>query len=349
MPEPEDRRTPVVEVRDLTTAYHVRGEAGGRRSTLTAVDRVSLHVDPAETLGLVGESGCGKSTLGRTIVRLIDPAGGRILFRGEDITHLKHRQLRSVRRDMQIVFQDPYASLNPRATVGTMLAEPLRIHRGAVGNTDGRVAELLDLVHMPAASIHRRPHEFSGGQRQRIAIARALALQPTFVVLDEPVSALDMSIQAQILNLLADLREQLGLSYLFIAHDLSAVGHIADRVAVMYLGRIVEVGARDDVFLRPQHPYTNALLSAVPSHERRRKRKRIVLEGDLPSPLDPPSGCRFRTRCWRADDRCRDVDPVLAPTSGSLALVACHHPGVEGSPAAATAGPVAVPPPGGPA
>jgi oligopeptide/dipeptide ABC transporter ATP-binding protein len=233
---------------------------------------------------------------------------------------------------MQVVFQDPYASLNPRSTIGQILSEPFQVHGGGAAARSARITELLDLVQLPTGTTQRRPHEFSGGQRQRIAIARALALDPSFIVLDEPVSALDMSIQAQILNLLSDLRERLGLAYLFIAHDLSAVGHISDRVAVMYLGKIVEIGDRDDVFLAPQHPYTNALLSAVPSHGRRRSgRKRIVLEGDLPSPIAPPSGCRFRTRCWRADERCAEEVPVLVSVDGSTREVACHYPGVEGA------------------
>jgi len=321
---------PIVEVEDITTTYPIRRESGGRAATLTAVDGVSLAVARRETLGLVGESGCGKSSLGRTIVRLIDPASGRISFRGEDITQLSHRRLRPIRREMQMVFQDPYASLNPRSTVKQILTEPLRIHRLGGAAPDTRVRELLDVVRLPTDVASRRPHEFSGGQRQRIAIARALALEPSFIVLDEPVSALDVSIQAQILNLLDDLKRELGLSYLFIAHDLSAVSHISDRVAVMYLGRIVEVGSRDDVFLQPQHPYTNALLSAVPSRGRSGPaRRRIVLHGDLPSPLDPPHGCRFRTRCWRADDRCAEVDPPLVPSGVGESMVACHHPGVE--------------------
>jgi len=323
---------PILDVRDLTTSYQVRAEGGGRTGTLTAVDDVSLTIEHGETLGLVGESGCGKSSLGRTIVRLIDPSSGSITFNGTDITGLSHRSLRPLRRQMQVVFQDPYASLNPRSTIGQILAEPFRIHGVTAATRSTRITELLDLVQLPADTAQRRPHEFSGGQRQRIAIARALALGPSFIVLDEPVSALDMSIQAQILNLLSDLRQHLGLAYLFIAHDLSAVGHIADRVAVMYLGKIVEIGDRDDVFGTPQHPYTNALLSAVPSHDNRRvRRRRIVLEGDLPSPLAPPSGCRFRTRCWRADKRCAEEVPMLVSVGRSDRRVACHYPGVEGA------------------
>jgi peptide/nickel transport system ATP-binding protein/oligopeptide transport system ATP-binding protein len=231
---------------------------------------------------------------------------------------------------MQIVFQDPYASLNPRATVEQILSEPLRIH-GGLSRKGERIPELLDLVQLPRSTAHRKPHEFSGGQRQRIAIARALALDPEFIVLDEPVSALDVSVQAQILNLLGDLRSELGLSYLFIAHDLAAVGQVSDQVAVMYLGRVVEIGPRDEVFGQPHHPYTNALLSAVPSRRGRSGRTRIVLQGDLPSPLSPPSGCRFRTRCWRAEERCATEQPSLASRERGSARVACHFPGVETS------------------
>ena len=261
-----DDGTPILEVDRVSTVYPIRRDSGGVAATLTAVADVSLKVGRGETLGLVGESGCGKSSLGRTIVRLVEPAAGALRFQGVDITALGARRMRSVRRDLQMVFQDPYASLNPRATVAQILGEPMQIHRE--GGRTQRIGELLDLVGLPRDALGRRPHQFSGGQRQRIAIARALALHPSFIVLDEPVSALDVSIQAQILNLLDDLRRDLGLSYLFIAHDLSAVGHISDRVAVMYLGRIVEIGSRDDVFQRPQHPYTNALLSAVPGRAR---------------------------------------------------------------------------------
>ena len=321
---------PILELRDVRTEYPIRRDSGGVTTTLTAVAGVSLELARGETLGLVGESGCGKSSLGRTIVRLLEPAAGQVRFSGTDITHLSQRRLRPLRRQLQMVFQDPYASLNPRSTVAQILAEPLRIHGLDRGRgTDGQIRALLDLVQLPGDVTERRPHQFSGGQRQRIAIARALALRPSLVVLDEPVSALDVSIQAQILNLLADLRRDLGLAYLFIAHDLSAVAHVSDRVAVMYLGKIVETGPRDEVFGRPQHPYTNALLSAVPSPERGRARRRIVLQGDLPSPLSPPSGCRFRTRCWRADETCAEVEPPLEAAGDGTALVACHHPGVE--------------------
>ncbi|HVR33653.1 MAG TPA: ABC transporter ATP-binding protein [Acidimicrobiia bacterium] len=320
----------LLEVESVTTRYTVRRQGGDGVAVLTAVDSASLTIAEGETVGLVGESGCGKSTLGRTIMRLVDPAAGRIFFRGRDITELDHGDMRPVRRDFQIVFQDPYASLNPRFRVRAILAEPFRIHGLGRAEAARRAPELLDLVQLPLAALDRYPHEFSGGQRQRIAIARALALQPALIVLDEPVSALDVSIQAQILNLLADLKDQLGLAYLFIAHDLSVVGQVSDRVAVMYLGKIVEIGTRDDVFTAPQHPYTNALLSAVPSHRLDGgKRTRIVLEGDLPNPLQPPSGCRFRTRCWRAVDLCADEDPVLVQGQGMTQRVACHFPGPE--------------------
>jgi oligopeptide/dipeptide ABC transporter ATP-binding protein len=318
----------LVEVEDLKVWFPIKSGIVLDRHVgdVKAVDGVTLTIERGETLGLVGESGCGKSTVGRALLRLYDPTAGRIVFDGTDITHLGERELRPLRRRMQMVFQDPYASLNPRHSVGRMVGEPLRVHGLSRGkDVHKRVRELLQIVGLPQDAATRYPHEFSGGQRQRIGLARALALNPDFVVCDEPVSALDVSIQAQIINLLETLQSDFDLTYLFIAHDLAVVRHISDRIAVMYLGQIMELSPGDDLYENPLHPYTISLLSAIPipDPEVERQRTSILLQGDLPSPANPPHACRFHTRCpYVQPTRCRDDEPELRPLEGHL--VKCH-------------------------
>jgi oligopeptide transport system ATP-binding protein len=294
---------------------------------IKAVDDISFSIRAGETMGLVGESGCGKSTTGRAILQLYRPTDGRVYFKGEELTELKGEALRRMRREMQMIFQDPYASLNPRMTVGNIIGEPLEVHSiySSKAERRERVQELLRIVGLNPYFVNRYPHEFSGGQRQRIGVARALAVNPEFIVCDEPISALDVSIQAQIINLLEDLQAELGLTYLFIAHDLSVVRHISDRIAVMYLGKLAELSDREELYENPLHPYTQALLSAVPIPDPviEEKRQRIILEGDVPSPANPPKGCNFSTRCPRVMDVCHEVDPEFKDVGGGH-WVACH-------------------------
>jgi oligopeptide transport system ATP-binding protein len=333
---PSPRGTAMLQVKDLVKHFPLRGGGLIRRVTgeVHAVCGISFDLYPGETLGLVGESGCGKSTTGRAVLQLLPVTSGEILFEGQQLTGRSRREMRRIRRDLQVVFQDPYASLNPRLPVSEIVAEPLKIHGLYRNGGSARVRDLLAMVGLNPEHGNRYPHEFSGGQRQRIGIARALALDPKLIVLDEPVSALDVSIQAGVVNLLEELQDRLGLAYLFIAHDLSVVRHISDRVAVMYLGKIVEIGRRDDIYNRPSHPYTQALLSAVPvpDPKRERARKRIILEGEVPSPTSPPSGCRFRTRCQLFANEltdaerqtCIEEEPALVD-HGQGHPAACHY------------------------
>ena len=317
----------LIEVRDLYKYFPINAGVFSRHvGDVKAVDGVDFTIKRGETLGLVGESGSGKTTAGRVVLRLLEATKGQVLFEGRDVGKLGREEVRKLRKEMQIIFQDPYASLNPRMTVGDIVSEPLRIHGLATGkDAEARVQELLKLVGLQPYHANRYPHEFSGGQRQRVGIARSLAVSPKFIVADEPVSALDVSIQAQVINLLQDLQQQFGLTYLFIAHDLSVVRHISTRVAVMYVGKIVEIADRDDLYTNPLHPYTQALLSAIPIPDPRveSRRKRIILTGDIPSPVNPPSGCRFHTRCPVAFDRCKvEVPPLTTYAPGHVA--ACH-------------------------
>jgi oligopeptide transport system ATP-binding protein len=326
--------TPLVEIKNLVKNFPIKGGILSREvASVKAVSDVSLTINRGETLGLVGESGCGKSTLGRCILRLIEPTSGQVLFNGEDVTKMASGDLRRLRRKMQIIFQDPYASLNPRMTVGNIIGEPLDIHGLYKGERGQRVRKLLDLCGLRAEAVNRYPHEFSGGQRQRICIARALAVEPEFIVCDEPVSALDVSIQSQILNLMMDLQEELKLTYLFISHDLKVVEHVSSRVAVMYLGKIVEMAGAEDIYADPQHPYTRALLSAIPIPDPTQRRDRIILQGDVPSPINPPAGCYFHPRCPIAKENCKSAFPPLDPHSSrpnahaSAHLAACYYAG----------------------
>ncbi|MDR4887027.1 dipeptide ABC transporter ATP-binding protein [Fredinandcohnia sp. QZ13] len=324
-PTLEKKDNLILEVKNLKTYYPIKG--GFMRKTIgnvKAVDGVSFEIKQGETLGLVGESGCGKSTTGRTILRLLEPTDGQILLDGEDITNLKGKRLRDIRKDFQMVFQDPYASLNPMQMVGDIVAEPIMNYTGKSLNAlKDEVIDLLKRVGLPEDAFYKYAHEFSGGQRQRIGIARALALKPKLIIADEPVSALDVSVQSQVLNLLKELQEEFGLTFLFIAHDLSVVKHMSDRIGVMYLGGIVEISEKDDLYAEPLHPYTQALISAIPEPDPRKKKERIVLQGDVPSPANPPSGCPFHPRCPMAMEECSKVKPQLKEVKPGH-KVACH-------------------------
>ncbi|MBW5420680.1 dipeptide ABC transporter ATP-binding protein [Streptomyces sp. BG9H] len=325
--------TPLLDVSGLTKHFPIMGGFPFKRKigAVQAVDGLDFTVAEGESLGLVGESGCGKSTTGRLVTRLLEPTGGQISYRGKDITHASRKELAPVRSEIQMIFQDPYASLNPRQTVGKIISGPMEVNGiNPAGGREARVRELLETVGLNPEHYNRFPHEFSGGQRQRIGVARALALEPKLIVADEPVSALDVSIQAQVVNLLQKLQKELNIAFLFIAHDLAVVRHFSQRVAVMYLGRIVEIADREDLYGNPRHPYTKALLSAVPeaTADDVPRRERILLKGDVPSPVNPPSGCRFRTRCWKATDKCASEDPPLVQIDGNRDghLTACHYP-----------------------
>lgn len=318
----------LLEVKNLHKRFSIKGGLFGREiGGVNAVNNVSFKIKKGETLGLVGESGCGKSTLGRCILRLIEPSSGEVFFKGEDILKYDTDKMRELRRKMQIVFQDPYASLNPRMTIGTILSEPLTIHNLFTGKEERkkRLYQLLDYVQMPKDALNKYPHEFSGGQRQRLCIARALAIEPEFIVCDEPVSALDVSVQAQVINLFMDLQKNLGLTYLFIAHDLKVVEFISDRVSVMYLGNTVETAKSAEIYGNPRHPYTKALISAIPVPDPTHKKERIILQGDVPSPVNPPSGCHFNPRCWAATEECRHKYPDITNQSSTHEF-RCYHP-----------------------
>ena len=323
----EKSKTPLLEVKDLKKWFPAKKSPFSREKIyIKAVDGVSFTLNEGETLGVVGESGCGKSTMGRSVLRLLEPTGGQVLFKGVDYTALKDKELRDSRKELQIIFQDPYASLDPRMTIGDIIAEPLDIQlKLPVKERMQRVLETMERAGLNTRFVNRYPHEFSGGQRQRIGIARAIVLNPKIMVCDEPVSALDVSIQAQVINLLMDLQKEMGMAYIFISHDLSVIKHISDRVAVMYLGHLVEIADKKDIYAHPMHPYTVALLSAIPVADRKHKKEKIVLEGDLPSPANPPSGCVFHTRCYKAQDICKTEVPELKDC-GNGHCCACHFP-----------------------